>query len=156
MQINLKLRAVTAYCSPSKAILADNEDITIKVLDRGQLKERVVLLCNGKTYVADENKIITLPRKELGGVNVLELTEREADTDKVIKRFVAENLYVMPSAVGDNGNRLLAERKFYEETFAALLNQVNALSARQAYLEKRQADLENGKYTMFKFGGMEQ
>lgn len=156
MQINLKLRAVTAYCSPCKAILADNEDITINVLDRGQLKERVVLLCNGKTYVADENKIITLPRGELGGVNVLELTEREADTDKVIKRFVVENLYVIPRAAGDNGSRLLAERKFYEETFAELLNQVNALSTRQAELEKRQADLENGKYTMFKFRGKEQ
>ncbi len=155
MQINLKLRAVTAYCSPCKAILADNEDITINVLDRGQLKERVVLLCNGKTYVADENKTITLPRGELSGVNVLELTEREADTDKVLKRFVVENLYVIPRA-GDNGNRLLAERKFYEETFETLLNQVNTLSARQAELEKRQADLENGKYTMFKFRGKEQ
>ena len=156
MQIYLKLRAVTAYCSPSKAILADNEDIIINVLDRGRLKQRAVLLCNGKTYVADENKIITLPRSELGNVNALELTEREADTDKVLKRFVMENLYVMPRTAGDNGKRLLAERKFYEETFAALLNQVNALSARQAVLEKRQADLENGKYTMFKFGGTEQ
>lgn len=156
MQINLKLRAVTAYCSPSKAILADNEDITIKIIDKGQLKQRVVLLCNGKTYVADSTKTIVLPRHELGTVNVLELTERDKDTDKVLKRIAAENLYILPCAAGDAGNRLLAEREFYQETFTTLLAQINELRDRQACLEAKVADLENGKFTMLKFGGNKQ
>ena len=156
MQINLKLRAVTAYCSPSKAILADNEDVTITIIDRGQLKQRVVLLCNGKTYVADGFKTIVLPRSELCNVNALELTEREAETDKILKRFIVENLYIIPCAAGDNGSRLLAERKFYQETFATLLEQVNELKAKQMHLEEKVAELENGKFTMLKFGGNKQ
>lgn len=153
MRINLKLRAVTAYCSPCKAILADNEDLTINILDKGQLKQRVVLLCNGKTYVADKHKEIIVPRSELVNVNVLELTERNEETDKIIKRYVVENLYVLPCAKGNDGNRLLAEREFYQQTFAELLTQVNSLTARQAELENRVAELENGKFTMLKFGG---
>lgn len=156
MKINLKIRAVTAYCSPSKAILADNEDAVIQIIDKGQLQERVVLLCNGKSYVADENKTVTLPRKELGSVNVLELTERSADTDKILNRFVCENLYIIPVDVGEGGNRLVAEREFYKETFTALLDRVKALSERQTVLEKKVADLENGKFTMLKFGGNKQ
>lgn len=155
MQINLKLRAVTAYCSPCKAILADNEDITINIMDRGQLQQRVVLLCNGKTYVA-ENKTVTIPRAALTNVNVLELTERDAETDKILRRFAVENLYVMPCSAGNDGNRLLAEREFYKQTFAALLSQVNDLTARQEQLETKVAELENGKFTMLKFGGNKQ
>ena len=156
MQINLKLRSVTAYCSPCKAILADNEDLTIKILDRGQLTQRVVLLCNGTAYAADENKTVTLPRSALTNINVLELTEREADTDKVLKRFTVENLYVLSCDKEYAGNRLLVEREFYRQTFAALLDQVHGLTARQEELERKVADLENGKFTMLKFGGNKQ
>lgn len=155
MQINLKLRAVTAYCSPSKATLADNEDITIKILDKGQLQQRVVLLCNGKSYVAD-NRSVVIPRSELRGINVLELTERDAETDKVLKRFTVENLYVIPCSKEYEGNRLVAEREFYQQTFAELLTEVKTLSARQAVLEEKVAELENGKFTMLKFGGKQQ
>lgn len=151
MKIDLKLRALTAYCSPSKAILADNEEITITILDRGQLKNRVVLLCNGKSYVAD-GKTVAIPRSELTAINVLELTERD-EADKVLKRFAVENLYVLPCGAEYEGNRLLAEREFYKNVFTPLLSQVAKLTDRQAELEKRVADLENGKFTMFKFGG---
>lgn len=153
MRINLKLRAVTAYCSPSKAVLADNEDLIISVLDKGQLKQRVVLLCNGKTYAADKHKQISIPRAELENVNVLELTERSEETDKILKRFAVENVYVLPCVKGSDGSRLLAEREFYQQTFSALLTQVNELTERQTKLEKKVAELENGKFTMLKFGG---
>lgn len=153
MRINLKLRAVTAYCSPCKAVLADNEDLVISVLDKGQLKQRVVLLCNGKTYVADKHKQISIPRTELSNVNVLELTERNEETDKILKRFAVENVYVLPCVKDGDGSRLLAEREFYQQTFSALLTQVNELTERQTKLEKKVAELENGKFTMLKFGG---
>lgn len=156
MQINLKLRSVTAYCSPSKAILADNEDLIIKIIDKGQLRQRVVLLCNGKSYVADKNKTVTVPRSELGNVNVLELTEREEETDKILKRFVAESLYILPCAKEYEGNRLLAEREFYQQTFTELLSEVKGLRERQSTLEQKVAELENGKFTMLKFGGNQQ
>lgn len=156
MKINLKLRAVTAYCSPNKAILADNEDLTIKILDKGQLTQRVVLLCNGKSFVANGNKEVVVPRSEICNINILELTEREADTDKVLKRFAVENLYVMSCAKEYEGNRMLIEREFYQQTLTTLLEQVNELSERQTILEKKVADLENGKFTMLKFGGNEQ
>lgn len=156
MLINLKLRSVTAYCSPNKVIIADNEDVTIKILDKGQLKQRVVLLCNGKSYVANEVKEVVIPRSELEDINVLELTERENGTDKVLKRFSVENLYVLPCGKEYYGNRLLVEREFYKQTFTALLQQVKAMSERQAVLEKKVADLENGKFTMLKFGGNKQ
>lgn len=156
MQINLKLRAVTAYCSPTKAILADNEDLTIKIVDKGQLKQRVVLLCNGKSFVADGNKEIVIPRAELGDINVFELTERETETDKVLKRFTVENLYVLPCDKEYAGSRLLVEREFYQQTFKALLEQVDELSKQQVMLKKKVAELENGKFTMLKFGGNKQ
>lgn len=156
MKINLKLRAVTAYCSPNKAIISDNEDLTIKILDKGQLTQRVVLLCNGKSFVANDNKELVILRSELCNINIMELTEREADTDKVLKRFAVENLYVIPCAKEYEGNRLLVEREFYQQTLTALLEQVNELSERQAILEKKVADLENGKFTMLKFGGSKQ
>lgn len=152
MKINLKLRAVSAYFSPDKVILADNEDLEIRLLDRGQLAQRVVLLCNGKTYVAVD-KTVTIPRDELQNINTFELTERDAETDKITRRITVENLYVMPCSTGESGNRLLAEREFYQKTFAELLAQVIDLSERQSELEKKVAELENGKFTMLKFGG---
>lgn len=155
MQINLKLRSVTAYCSPSKALLADNEDLTIKILDKGQLQQRVVLLCNGKSYVADK-KAVVIPRSELRNINVLELTERDAETDKVLKRFTVENLYVIPCNKDYEGNRLLAEREFYQETFAEMQKQLETLTVGYEQLKSKVADLENGKFTMLKFGGSKQ
>lgn len=155
MEIKLKLRAVTAYFSPAKVILADNEDVTIKILDKGQLGQRVVLCCNGKTYVAT-GKSVVIPRADLGEVNTMELTERDVDTDKVITRIGVENLYVLPCAAGDEGNRLVAEREFYKHMFVKLLEQVDEQGKRQKKLEKRVADLENGKFTMLKFGGDKQ
>ena len=156
MQIKLKLRTLSAYFSPNKVLLADNEDLKIELMDKGQLTQKVVLFCNGKTYVADSDKTFTLPRNELGNANFFELSERKADTDEVINRFVVENLYVVPCAVGDAGNRLIAERTFYQETMEELLEQVKLQSEQLAKLEKRCADLENGKFTMLKFGGNKQ
>lgn len=150
MRINLKLRAVTGYCSPGKAILADNEDLQIKILDKGQLQKRVVLLFNGKTYAADSNKEVTVPRVELQAVNVLQLSERD-DEDRVLNSFVVENLYVIPRA--KDCSRLIAEREFYQTTFAELLGKVCVLEKSLEDANKRLADLENGKFTMLKFGG---
>ncbi len=155
MKINLKLRSLTAYCSPCKIILADNEEAEINIIDRGQLKGKAVLLFNGKSYIADKEKIVTIPRKEIQSVNVLELTEQD-ETGKVTRRFVTDNLYAMEYWTEYGGNRLLTERAFYQKTLAELLKEVQALADKQTKLEKRQADLENGKYTMFKFGGTEQ
>lgn len=152
MRINLKLRAVSAYFSPAKITLADNEDLEIKLLDKGQLRQRVVLLCNGTSYVGTD-KMFTIPRGELSNVNTLELTEREEETDKILKRITVENLYVMPCAIGGAENRLLAEREFYQQTFKELLAQISTLLDRQHKLENKVAELENGKFTMLKFGG---
>ncbi len=155
MKINLELRELTAYCLPCKVVLADNENVEVHILDKGQLRNRVVLSCNGKTFLANEDKTVWLPREDLKSINVLELTERSASTDVVLRRFTVENLYVMPCSDGSSNSTLLSERKFYQETFQELLQQVNLLGERQVDLEKRVADLENGKFTMLKFGGEE-
>lgn len=150
MKAILKLRAVSAYFSPNKVIVADDENLEIEILDKGQLGQRVVLLCNGKTYLADKKKI-SVPRSELQNVNVFELTERD-EADNILRKVTVENLYVLPCKSGD-GERLVAERKFYEETFTALLRETRELKSKQHELEKRVAELENGKFTMLKFGG---
>lgn len=149
MKIKLKLRALTAYFSPNKVILADNEDLEIDILDKGQLSHRVVLLCNGKTYLAD-GKTVVIPRSELKAVNVLELSERD-EADRVLRVVQAENLYVLPC--GKDTSRLVAEREFYSKVLSELLREVFALKERTAAYEKRLAELENGKFTMLKFGG---
>lgn len=149
MEIKLKLREVTAYCSPCKATLADDEDLSIKVMDRGQLSKKVVLCFNGKTYLA-KDKTISIPRTAIGAVNVLELTERD-DSDNILRCFKTENLYVVAHSASEN--RLWAERQFYQEYLQKIYTQTKLLSDKVSTLEKRIADLENGKFTMLKFGG---
>lgn len=152
MRINLKLRAVTGYCSPSKAVIADNEDLVIHVQDKGQLQNRVVLLCNGKSYVADKNKDITIPRAELQAINVLELSERNEE-DKMRRTFAVENLFAIECKKEYGESRLLAERAFYREVLTTLLNRTEKTEKALEDANKRLAALENGKFTMFKFGG---
>lgn len=150
MKINLKLRALTAYFSPCKVALADNEDVTIEISDKGQLTERVVLLCNGKTYLC-ENKTVTLPRADLQNINVFELQEREHGKDEVLRRVTVENLYVMPCSNDYEQNRLVAERTFYADVFTNLLDTVRKLQRDKEETDKKLDELINGKFTVVKF-----
>ncbi len=152
MNINLKVRYLSAYFSPCKLILADNEDITITMLDKGRFAGRVVLLCNGKAYVCT-NKTVTISRCELANVNVFELQERDDATDKILQVVTVENLLVVPCEKEYQDNRLLTERTFYAEVITELLHRVTALQDQLKETQKRVLDLENGKYTLLKFGG---
>lgn len=153
MKIKLKLRAVSAYFSPNKLILADNEDLEIKIQDKGLFKEKTVLSFNGKTFFAQEG-IVTISRKDLCDVNVFELTERD-ENDLIKKKVSVENLYVLPCKNDEECGRLIAEREFYQKTLTDLLCKVERLTEINAQQEKRLAALENGKFTMLKFGGKE-
>ena len=151
MKINLKLRSVSAYFSPQKITLADNEELTIHLVDRGRLTARAVLTVNGKTYLVDAaTKTAVVPRAELHAVNTVELTDR-SEADEITQRYNVENLYVL-RANADDGGRLLAERRFYAETFAALYAETKRQAETIAELSDRIAALEQGKYTILKWG----
>lgn len=154
MTIKLKLRYLSAFFSPNKIILADNEDITIQIVDKGRFSQRTVLLCNGKAYLC-EKKAVTIPRGELGDINVFELQEREHGTDRVLERVAVENLLVIPCQTEYEGNRLVTERAFYAQVITELLKEVKRLVEHQNTLDKRIEELENGKFTILKFGGNE-
>ena len=152
MTIKLKMRYISAYFSPNKVILADNEDLTIEILNKGRFSQRTVLLCNGKTYLC-ENKSVTIPRGDLGDINVFELQEREHGTDRILARVTVENLLVIPCQAEYAGNRLLTERAFYQHVVTNLLEHAKQLEEKQQVLEKKIETLEKGKYTILKFGG---
>lgn len=152
MKTKLKLRYLSAYFSPNKIVLADNEDLTIEILDKGRFSQRTVLLLNGKTYLC-ENKAVTIPRADLGNINVFELQEREHSTDRVLERVTVENLLAIPCQAEYENNRLITERAFYAQVVDELLEDVKRLHERLDRVDTQVGALENGKFTILKFGG---
>lgn len=156
MTTKLKLREVSAYFSPGKVVLCDNEDLTVELLDRGKIRNKAVLLVNGAAFVFTEKKL-TIPRDSLTDVTVCELQER-SEEGQVLKRFAVENLYRLPCVKGYENNRLVTEREFYRAAIKAFTDEITALKLRVAELEQKcgltdekVGSLEKGKFTILKF-----
>ena len=153
MKVTLKLRKLSAYFVEKSVTLADDEVLQVQVADKGALSGRVALLCNGKSYIADENKIVHIDRQSLETVNVFELR----DTDgKILQRWITEGLYVAPMTTDYENDRLITEREFYAELCARQSATIETLQEQVADLKNRVAALENGKFSILKFGGNEQ
>lgn len=156
MKIKLKFRQLTAYFSPNKPILADNESLQVELPTNKHFSNKVIIVCNDKTYVAENNTVI-IPRADLQEINVCEVQERDCFTDKILQRFVTENLYVITAQKGDT-SRLVSERVFYQQVLIALSDQIKSLktqignlSEKEDKTEQRIESLEKGKFTLFKF-----
>ena len=151
MKIDLRLRALSAYFDPAQFFIADNEQLTVHLVDRGVIKQKAYLQVNGCVFVFDENKELHLNANELKEVNVCELQLRDAK-GAVTKRWTTDTLFRPPIDRSVDG-------EFYD-TQTALLESVKALTAHVQELKAKQADnsreiadLKNGKFTMLKFGG---
>ena len=151
MKINLRLRAMSAYFEPAQFFIADNESVTIRLIDRGTIKEKAYLQVNGCVFAFDENKELQLHANELKEVNVCELQLLNIK-GVVTKRWVTENLFRPPIDRAVDGE--------YYETQSALLASIKALTQHVEELQQLQADntkaiteIQNGKYTMLKFKG---
>lgn len=147
--INLKLRPLTAYWQEKQIVLADNEGIAVKVQDKGRLTGRTVLLCNGKTFVLDGEKTAYIERGDLTKANIFELICGD-------QHYVTENLYMAADNADYEGDRLVAERAFYAAAYERFEQAIGELQEQNAALQKKVADLENGKFSILKFGGNEQ
>ena len=155
MKVTLKLRKLSACFAEKSVTLADDEVLQVQVADKGALSGRVALLCNGKSYIADENKVVHIDRQSLETVNVFELQLRDAD-GKILQRWVTEGLYVAPLSTDYENDRLITEREFYAELCAQQSATIETLQEQVADLKNRVAALENGKFSILKFGGNEQ
>lgn len=156
MTIKLNLRKMSAYWETMRIAVADNEKITIEL--RPQLPN-AYLLFNGNIYVF-ENNCCVIPHGALTDVNVCELQQRENNV--VTARYPTENLYLLPVDKNYNGNHLEAEREFYALYIKSLLERIDDLTAKVNEItavnsanNQRIADLENGKFKLFNFGGEE-
>lgn len=154
MKIELRLREMSAYFEPAQFFIADNEHTTIRLVDRGTIKEKAYLQVNGCVFAFDEKKELQLNSSVLKEVNACELQLRD-DKGVVIKRWRTDNLFRPPVDRAIDGE--------YYETQSALLASIKALTACVEELKMQQADnskeifeLKNGKFTMLKFGGNKQ
>jgi hypothetical protein len=155
MKVTLKLRQLSAYFVEKSVTLADDETLEVQVSDKGRLTGRVVLLCNGKSFFADENKVVHIDRQTLTAANVFELQARDTD-GKVLQRWVTESLYTAPMSTDYANDRLVTEREFYAELCTRQSAAIEMLQEQVADLTNRVAALESGKYKILNFGGNEE
>lgn len=160
MKAKLKIRYNSAFFTPAKIVLADNEPLEIELIDRGRVVEpNKAVLVVGDTVNAFINGKCTLDNALVGDIVVAELQERTA-TDQIVHRWVCENLYRLPTVRGYEDNRLVTERTFYKEVIRQLTDELKRTAERVDELEKRLdigekdvKDLQNGKFTILKFKG---
>lgn len=155
MKITLKIRPLSAYFVEKSVTLADDEVLQIQIADKGRISGRIVMLCNGKSYIADDDKVVHIDRASLGVVNVFELQVRD-ESGKVLNRWATEGLYVAPMSTDYENDRLITEREFYAELLTKYSEVNETLKEQVADLKNRVAALENGKFSILKFGGNEQ
>lgn len=155
MKVTLKLRTLSAYFVEKSVTLADDETLEIQIADKGRLTGRVVLLCNGKSFFADENKVVHIDRQTLTTANVFELQARDTD-GKVLQRWVTESLYTAPMSTDYANDRLVTEREFYAELCTRQSAAIETLQEQVTDLTNRVAALENGKFKILNFGGNEE
>lgn len=155
MKVTLKLRTLSAYFVEKSVTLADDETLEIQIADKGRLSGRVVLLCNGKSFFADENKVVHIDRQTLTTANVFELQVRDID-GKVLQRWVTESLYTAPMSTDYANDRLVTEREFYAELCTRQSAAIETLQEQVTDLINRVAALENGKFKILNFGGNEE
>lgn len=155
MKITLKIRPLSAYFVEKSVTLADDEVLQIQIADKGRISGRIIMLCNGKSYIADDNKIVHIDRASLDVVNVFELQVRD-ESGKVLNRWATEGLYVAPMSTDYENDRLITEREFYAELLTKYSEVNETLKEQVADLKNRVAALENGKFSILKFGGNEQ
>ena len=160
MKVQLKIRYNSAFFTPAKIVLADNEPLEIELIDRGRVAEpnKAVLLV-GDTVNAFVNGKCTIDNALVGDIFVTELQERTA-SDKIVSRWTCENLYRLPTVRGYEDNRLVTERTFYKEVIRQLTDELKRTADRLAVVEQRLEvgekdvkDLQNGKFTILKFKG---
>lgn len=155
MKVTLKLRQLSAYFVEKSVTLADDETLEIQIADKGRLSGRVVLLCNGKSFFADENKVVHIDRQTLTTANVFELQARDTD-GKVLQRWVTESLYTAPMSTDYANDRLVTEREFYAELCTRQSAAIETLQEQVTDLTNRVAALESGKFKILNFGGNEE
>lgn len=155
MKVTLKLRTLSAYFVEKSVTLADDETLEIQIADKGRLSGRVVLLCNGKSFFADENKVVHIDRQTLTTANVFELQVRDTD-GKVLQRWVTESLYTAPMSTDYANDRLVTEREFYAELCTRQSAAIETLQEQVTDLTNRVAALESGKFKILNFGGNEE
>ena len=155
MKVTLKLRTLSAYFVEKSVTLADDETLEIQIADKGRLSGRVVLLCNGKSFFADENKVVHIDRQTLTTANVFELQARDTD-GKVLQRWVTESLYTAPMSTDYANDRLVTEREFYAELCTRQSAAIETLQEQVTDLTNRVAALESGKFKILNFGGNEE
>lgn len=155
MKVTLKLRTLSAYFVEKSVTLADDETLEIQIADKGRLSGRVVLLCNGKSFFADDNKVVHIDRQTLTTANVFELQARDTD-GKVLQRWVTESLYTAPMSTDYANDRLVTEREFYAELCTRQSAAIETLQEQVTDLTNRVAALENGKFKILNFGGNEE
>lgn len=155
--LNLKVRPLTAYWGEKAVTVCDNEGIMIHLQDKGRIAPtaRLVLVVNGKAYLADANRDFFVPRDILTDCNVFELSIR-TDEDKILRSWVVENLYLSAASEIYDEDRLIAERAFYSAAYVVFEEELNALKVVNAALQSRVSDLENGKFTLLKFNNNEE
>lgn len=155
MKVTLKLRQLSAYFVEKSVTLADDETLEIQIADKGRLSGRVVLLCNGKSFFADENKVVHIDRQTLTTANVFELQSRDID-GKVLQRWVTESLYTAPMSTDYANDRLVTEREFYAELCTRQSAAIETLQEQVTDLTNRVVALESGKFKILNFGGNEE
>lgn len=155
MKVTLKIRPLSAYFVEKSVTLADDEVLQIQIADKGRISGRIVMLCNGKSYIADDDKVVHIDRASLGVVNVFELQVRD-ESGKVLNRWATEGLYVAPMSTDYENDRLITEREFYADLLTKYSEVNETLKEQVADLKNRVAALENGKFSILKFGGNEQ
>lgn len=155
MKVTLKLRQLSAYFVEKSVTLADDETLEIQIADKGRLSGRVVLLCNGKSFFADENKVVHIDRQTLTTANVFELQVRDTD-GKILQRWVTESLYTAPMSTDYANDRLVTEREFYAELCTRQSAAIETLKEQVTDLTNRVAALESGKFKILNFGGNEE
>lgn len=155
MKITLKIRPLSAYFVEKSVTLADDEVLQVQIADKGRISGRIVMLCNGKSYIADDDKVVHIDRASLDVVNVFELQVRD-ESGKVLNRWATEGLYVAPMSTDYENDRLITEREFYADLLTKYSEVNETLKEQVADLKNRVAALENGKFSILKFGGNEQ
>lgn len=155
MKVTLKLRQLSAYFVEKSVTLADDETLEIQIADKGRLSGRIVLLCNGKSFFADENKVVHIDRQTLTTANVFELQVRDTD-GKILQRWVTESLYTAPMSTDYANDRLVTEREFYAELCTRQSAVIEKLQEQVTDLTNRVAALESGKFKILNFGGNEE
>lgn len=150
--MQLTLLEMSATFDDKQFFVADNEKITVELLDGGRLKDKAYLQVNGVLFAFVDGKA-EIPADILGKFTACELQTRD-EKGQILRRYPTNGLYRLPIDLEplkgyETGEKLAESVELLTECVKMLTARVDGEAVRYQEL----ADKVNGKYTLVNIKG---